>query len=298
LALKAIQKKSIQMINIEAIIYSYKGKQLKDVIDNLIENTDNKIFITVIDQSPLIKDSVFEDRKNIRYRHVIWDSHESPCDMKLNAIHSSASDYILLLGDNTMVKKSWDTELIGFLDNKKAIVSGMGDSHFKIKDNFSFEIESNYSMSPKISNIFNRDFAFGKAEMLKQFEYPRHLKYHGENETVSLLMYCSGIDIYSYCSNLYFLSSESQIEKIYTPFSLVHNYNEFIRLIKHGTSKLINITNHNKRTIKEFIDFHGLDIDKIYELPFEKNDPNYNHDQLAFQAVQGERFIGITRSIR
>jgi hypothetical protein len=76
------------------------------------------------------------------------------------------------------------------------------------------------------------------------------------------------------------------------------NIKEFIRLIKHGNSKLINIANHNKRTIKDFIDFHGLDIDKIYELPFEKNDPNYNHDQLAFQAVQGERFIGITRSIR
>lgn len=286
------------MTSIEAIIYSYKGKQLKDVIDNLIENTDNKIFITVIDQSPLTKDYVFEDRKNIRYRHVVWDSHESPCDMKLNSIQSSASDYILLLGDNVMVKKSWDTELIDFLNDKKAIVSGIGESYFKIKDSFSFEIVSTNSMSRKISNIFNRDFAFGKAETLKQFEYPRHLKYHGENEAVSLLLYCSGVDIYSNASDVYSLISEGQIEKIYTPFSLVHNYNEFIRLIKHGNSSLINISNHNKRTIKEFIDFHRIDVDKIYELPFEKNDPNYNHDQLAFQAVQGERFIGVTRSIR
>lgn len=286
------------MNSIEAIIYSYKGKHLKDVIDNLIKNTDNKIFITVIDQSPLIKDYVFEDKKNIRYRHIVWDSHESPCDFKLNAIQSSASDYIVLISDNVMVKKSWDTELIDFLNDKKAIVSGKGKNSFNIKDSFSFEIVSEDSMSAEISNVFTRDFAFGKAETLKQFEYPRCLKYHGENETVSLLLYCSGVDIYSSSSDLYSLIAESNIENIYTPFSLVHNYNEFIRLIKHGRSNFINIQNHDKRTIKDFIDFHGIEIDKIYELPFEKNDPNYNHDQLAFQAVQGERFVGITRSIR
>jgi hypothetical protein len=286
------------MNSIEAIIYSYKGKQLKDVVENLINNTDNEIFITIIDQSPLIKDYIFKDYKNVKYRHVVWDSHESPCDMKLNAIQSSNSDYVLLVGDNVMVKKSWDTELIGFLDNKKAIVSGKGNTYFKLKDNFSFEIVSEDLMSTQISNVFTRDFAFGKGDILKQFEYPRHLKYYGENETVSILLYCSGIDIYSYCSNLYSKISENIIETIYTPFSLVHNYNEFVRLIKHGNSRFINIQKHNQRTVKDFINFHGIEIDKIYELPFEKNDPKYNHDQLAFQAVQGERFIGITRSIR
>lgn len=286
------------MSNIEAIIYSYKGKHLKEVVDNLIANTENKIFITIIDQSPLIKDYFFKDKKNIKYKHIVWDSHQSPCDFKLNAIQSSVSDYVLLIGDNVMVKKSWDTELINFLNDKKAIVSGKGKNSFKIKDSFSFKIVSEDSMSTEISNVFTRDFAFGKAETLKQFQYPRHLKYHGENETVSLLLYCSGIDIYSYCSDMYSLVAENNIENVYTPFSLVHNYNEFIKLIKYGKSNFIKIQSHDKRTIKDFIDFHGINIDKIYELPFEKNDPNYNHDQLAFQAVQGERFVGITRSIR
>lgn len=112
--------------DIDVIIYSYKGKLVKDVIASVIANAsgNRKINIVLMDQHPLIRAKTFSEFPNIYYNHIFWDLQVSPLSYKKDAVEHSNAEYILMLGDNVLLNKNWDDTLLGFSEVGSSIISG------------------------------------------------------------------------------------------------------------------------------------------------------------------------------
>ena len=151
--------------DIDVIIYSYKGKLLKDVIGSVFANSSGtrNIHLTLIDQNPIVRENLFTEFPNFTYRYIFWDSQKSPLIYKKYAISKSRAKYILILGDNILLNKNWDEELTGFINNKNIIISGnkkisiSQESLFYLNDDYEGgEIEFRHSgikFKPKAGSV-------------------------------------------------------------------------------------------------------------------------------------------------
>ena len=111
---------------IDVVIYSYKGKKLKDTVVNLKEmlSGENDIKIYVADQHPLDRSEMFKSLGVSYYTHIFWDSLRSPCAIKNQAIRNSKAEYVLQLGDSVVLTKDWDKKLLDFIKDKEIVISG------------------------------------------------------------------------------------------------------------------------------------------------------------------------------
>jgi hypothetical protein len=270
---------------IEAVIFSYKNKNLKAVVDNLLNNTKNEIFITVFDKHNLKRDSLFNSssyENKVKYEHTSWDEIIGPAEYKGNLLNSSESKYFLIISDDIFVSKNWDVELINFLKDENAIVSGSGKLQLAQKNLF-FLKQSRFFTNEYTSSYFiDRNFIFGKTESLKNV-YPIEVKYYGEEEKLSLNLFKKRIKIYSAPSDFYQDLGVRTFENLYTTFSLEHNYNLVI-------DSLINAP-------EEFLQLINLNRNNLYRLPYNKDDVSYNPDIFDYQDIDGRKFINITRGI-
>ena len=92
---------------IDGVIFSYKNKNLKACIDQMLLNTKNNIFITVFDKHPLNRKELFSDLKyfqKVDYKHVFWDEIHGPSSYTANTPYNSKSEYFLF--DNIFSKKA------------------------------------------------------------------------------------------------------------------------------------------------------------------------------------------------
>jgi hypothetical protein len=110
---------------IEATIYSYKNKNLLDVVNTLVQNTTNEIIINVYDQHQFDRSTLFQNYYNVIYNHIFWDYQDSPTKYKAITIAETNADYILLLSDDVIVRPGWDVELINFIKDSQVVISGM-----------------------------------------------------------------------------------------------------------------------------------------------------------------------------
>lgn len=284
------------MNDIGVLIYSYKGKQVKETIDSIINNLSNKynIEITLIDQNPINRKEQFSKFFKINYVHIFWDLQLSPCKHKSDFIKFSNSKYNLILGDSIIFSKNWDEILINFIKEKNIIISGntfkkiSNENLFYIKkDNLSID---NFTLT----NFIDRDFIFGSKENLNKVKYPYYLKYNGEEEAFSIELFSKLINIYACPTELYSNISNKNLEVLYSPFSINHNYNEVIDLIKYGKNKYSELLNNN---IKNFSNFHNFDFNKLNKLPFNTNDVEYNPEKLNFNKVDARKFVARTKAI-
>jgi hypothetical protein len=270
---------------IEAVIFSYKNKNLKAVVDNLLNNTKNKIFITIFDRHNLKRDSLFEDSyydNIVEYEHNSWDEIIGPAEYKGNLLNSSQSKYFLIISDDIFVSENWDVQLINFLKDEDSIVSGCGSLQLVQKNLFFLKQSRSFTNEYTASYFVDRNFIFGKTENLKDV-YPIETKYYGEEEKLSLNLFKKKIKIYSAPSDFYQDLGVRTFENLYTTFSLEHNYNLVI-------DSLINAP-------EEFLQLINLKRDNLYKLPYDKNDVSYNPDIFDYQDLDGRKFIDITRQI-
>jgi hypothetical protein len=279
---------------IDVFIYSYKGKNVKEVIDQLNKTAKNILMIEFFDQNPIDRSELFNDVKNLKYRNIMWDSQISPCIYKDRFIKKSKSDYILLLSDNIIFSDGWDERFINFINNE-IIISGSGIT--TISQNDSFSITKNISDSSlfNLTNYINRDFIFGNTGTIKKIQYPYYLKYNGEEEILSISAYCQGIDIYSSPTTIYSKCNQSIMGSVYVPFSLDHFYNEAI-LLFNGKNNFIKLD--NKRTIDEFEQFHKFVFkDNLSKLPYIKDDVLYDPNSINFGNMGGRKFIDKVKKV-
>lgn len=282
---------------INVLIYSYKGRFLKDVLTNLLSNQsgDNDIFISLIDQHPLRREETFAEFK-CRYNHVFWDHIYGPSKYRRAGIKYSQSDYTLILGDNVLLNKDWDKYLVSIAKDN-ILVSGNHSLSIKQKDLFFIQKELEKIDQEKVTQFTDRSLIFASKKVLSKIRYPEYIKYYGEEEGLSLECYTLGIDILAAKTSLYSCILTEQIENIYTPFSLFHNYNEVIELFYTGKNKYVDM-NNRARSVEDFINFHKFNFAVLKKLPFETNDVQYDPEALLFNSVNASKFVARTKSIR
>jgi len=288
----------MMMNDIDIIIYSYKGKLVKDVVSSLMTNSTGKrnINIILLDQHPINRAKTFYEFTNLYYNHVFWDLQVSPLFYKKDMLSRSKSKYVMILGDNVLLNKDWDDELVGFVENNNTVISG--NKNIKISQDSIFYLTKNFSESDNfsITNFIDRDLVFFDRNKLYNFDYPSYLKYNGEEEVLSLDIFTSGNSIYCSPSNIFTKVGVSTIEDLYVPFSINHNYNEAVDLLVHGSNSFIDLSNKIRST-SEFCNFHGIDVSKINKLPFQTNDVSYDPADMNFNSVDARRFVARTKAI-
>jgi hypothetical protein len=276
--------------NIDIIIYSYKGKYTKDIIQKLDEYSN---CVTLIDQHPIDRKQMF-DQVIKKYLHVFWDHQNSPCKYKSTQIKQSESKYLMLLSDNIFLEKNVIDSLIDFVEKNNCIVSGFGKNKISNKDLFSIKQNRENSLDYHLTNFINRDFIIGKVEYFKDIQYPEFIKYNGEEELLSLLFYKNNINIYSAPTNFGVRVGERSIEEIYCPFSIDHKYNEVVKIFKGGTYKNYNFS---KEILENFSNFHNFSFSNLKELPYSNDDVLYDPNELEFLSVDGRKFVEKIRAI-
>lgn len=284
--------------DIDVFVYSYKGKFLKDVLGSLLANSTGKrkINIILVDQHPLYRGKVFSEFSKLQYNHVFWDFQTSPTFYKKDIVERSNAKYIMILGDNVLLSKDWDDTLISFVDLNNCVVSG--NQKVSISQEPVFYLKKIYSESDTFSltNFIDRDFIFFNKNKSKILNYPVYIKYNGEEEALSLNIFTSGTDIYCSPKNTFSKVGISTLEELYTPFSINHNYNQVVQLLKSGLNNFTNLSNR-ARSVEDFCIFHGIDVDQINILPFQTNDVEYDPADMNFNSVDARRFVARTKAI-
>ena len=270
---------------ISCVLFSYKNKNLKRVVDELILNTKNEIFIVVFDKHNLNRKNLFSDsvyKNKVEYKHVVWDEIKSPIDYKKEILHNSNSEYFLSISDDILVSKNWDEESINFLKTTNAVLSGSGKLNLEKKNLFFFKQLREKSLSFNKTNFIDKNFIFCRTSILKGV-YPNNLKYFGEDEMLSLNLFNKNTEIFSLPSGLYKDLLVRSIENSYTTFSLEHNYNLVVEAYKKAP--------------EEFLAACGIDKDALYPLPYAHNDVEYDPDGLSFQDLDARKFVMDIRGI-
>lgn len=278
------------MNDLDVIIYSYKGKYVKEVIKNVKEYSSN---IFLIDQHPIDRKEIFRDDVT-EYRHVFWDWQISPCFHKKEYIYKSKSKYLLILSDNIILNKNWYHEFISFIKDN-IVLSGAGKLKL-VNNKFFLNKEITDSSEYSLTNFINRDFIFCNKDVFDKVEYPEFIKYNGEEEVLSLMMYGSGYSIHSVPSNLISNIGDKNLESIYVPFSKNHKYNSALNFIKMGRCQELK-TEIDQKILNNFHLFHEGKINNIKPLPFIDDDVLYNPNSLNFLKVNGRKFTEKTRAI-
>jgi hypothetical protein len=280
------------------MIYSYKGKLLKDIASSIVSNSSGKhqVNIVVIDQHPINRAKTFLDIEKCFYNHIFWDWQNSPTQYKRDVIEGSTSDYILLLSDNIMLCDSWDDILVESVRDKNIVISGNKKIKLSQKSIFYLDKNTEESSNFELTNFIDRSLVFFSKKLYKGFSYPSYVKYNGEEECLSLDLFTSGIDIYSCPTSTYSKIGESTLEELYVPFSINHNYNEAVELLHTGSNTFLD-TSNRPRSIKDFSEFHGIDFLDVKMLPFQTNDVSYDPMMMNFNSVDARRFVARTKAI-
>lgn len=272
---------------INAVMYSYKGKETERVIRNLFETAlDDDLHLTLIDQHPLTRQSKLEDLNNFEYAHQFWDKLDSPCKLKnkiISASHFDHAEYILVVSDDILTAPGWDRQMKQVADSQ-TVVSGFGSVTVSQPDKYLLEASYSHSDEFTESNYIDRNFIFATRKAFSRLEYPIHLKYRGENETLSAQAFCRGLSVVSAPSNL--LTQDlayRTIENLYVPFAIEHQYNEAIQLIKDECDS--------------WLSYHGISLDDLVPVPYQINDVAYDPYKLKMVDMGGERFFAQTRAI-
>jgi hypothetical protein len=276
---------------IEVILYSYKNKNLRTVVDSIINNTIDDVLVHVYDQHPIDRSTLFTD---VNYNHIFWDKIDSPCELKGSLLHQAIATHVLLVSDDVVLSPSWDVTVKEFIDNRNIVVSGAGVAGINRLDQFSINPIYQNTNDFYLSQYAVREFVFASRDVWNKFSYPYQLKYNGEQEMLSLNIFRSGTDIYSAPTRLYTDLKARTIEKLYVPFSKDHRYNDIIdEFYRHDRDEYLEYS----RWKIEFLKFHNIYEDKLKKLPYQNDDVFYRPEQLAFQDIDARKFISKTKAV-
>lgn len=275
------------MIEINVVLYSYKSPHLLETIKRLLSSTTMSLNINVMDQHPLNRHEKFKEFLNVNYIHKFWDNINSPTDFKHeNILDDSKVDakYTLVISDDTMLSDGWAEKCLEFLNgNERIIISGQGDRKAKRFDHYFLSWDETPSSLFSLTNFADRNFIFGHTKTFREVGYPTDVKYLGEEEKLSLMMYEKDIPIYSAPSETYTDLNIRTVENLYCPFSKEHNYNTLI-------DKL------NTDIGADWLSFLCIDSSPI-KLFYQVDDVEYDPNALKMVDLGGERYIANTKAI-
>lgn len=282
--------------DINIFIYSYKGKHLKDVVQQIIDNSSKNysIGIGIFDQHPLDRRETFE-KLGVGYKHIFWDWLTNHSELRASNAMWSASKYFLLLSDNVMLSKNWDKKLIEACKPGQ-VISGNHELSISAKNLFYIKKEKTSTEEVTRTDFIDRDLIFGHKETMSALNYPSYLKYNGVEEVLSLDLFTRNVPIFAMPSDFYTLAGEPTMENLYVPFSLNHNYNEAIKLFKNGQNCCSSILGRNL-TVDDFSNRHNFNFKELNPLPFETNDVSYDPEKLNFNQIDARRYTATTKAV-
>ena len=282
--------------DINIFIYSYKGKYLKDVVQQIIDNASKKysIGIGIYDQHPLDRKKTFE-KLGVGYKHLFWDWLTNHSALRASNAMWSSSKYFLLLSDNVMLSQNWDELLIENYEPGQ-IISGNHQVSISAKNLFYIQ-KDKAPITEKIRTDFiDRDLIFGDKKTMAALNYPSYLKYNGVEEVLSLDLFTRNIPIIAMPSDLYTLAGKPTMENLYVPFSLNHNYNEAIQMLKTGHNCCGSILGRDLN-VEDFCNRHNFNFKGLEPLPFETNDVQYDPEKLNFNQIDARRYTATTKAV-
>lgn len=281
---------------ISIILVGYKDKNLYSAAVHLKEVTLSDNFIHVFDQHPVMHSKEFSEIANCHYEHGLWDDMYGPAYRRATKVFdtSGQADYVCIISPDVELRHGWDLELISRIKDSKIVFSGSGAVSVKQKDLFSIGVEYSSADSYSLTQIVDRNFIFATTDAFSQVVMPDFLKYSGENEYLSLAFLSAGYSIMSVPSQMYSDSKERSVENTYHTFSLEHNYNTVIDLLKGKDIHRYKITTDG---LNEFLGFHQIDVSKIHHLPYNSNDVLYDPYDLQMHKIDARRFITGTKAI-
>jgi hypothetical protein len=270
-------------------IYSYKDSELVNSVDKLLENLSgsNSVDIYVDDQNNLTRYEKFLKHKDVFYNPVWWDSLPSPLSYRASCLETKKQegyDYFLFITRSTILNKDWDKDLIKSLP-QSAVFSGQGSVECKIENNFYIRKDRSESSIIVNTGMIDQSFVFGRFDDLQKIEIPYKLKYFGIEEYMSMAFLNNDVDIYSLPSGFYFQHPDNLVIKDYVPFSLNHNYNDVIDMIKGNQTSVLRYESPDK-----FLNKNHIDPQSLYRLPFDFNDIEYDRFS-ELDLVGGVRYI-------
>ena len=279
------------------VISAYKDKDLFKKVSEIELATSTPSYFKIVDQHPIDHISDFAEKDNCSYKHRLWDDMKGPAYYRYIDLldYLDLHEYVCIISPDIELSQDWDIEALDFLkDNENAILSGSGNVSVFQKDLFSIEASYTDSKHFGIAQYVNRNFILTRSENFKQIVFPLFLKYYGESEYLTVSFLSKGKEIYTMPSSLYKDSGYRSIEKNYHTFSLEHNYNLVVDILKGNGGEYFRIS---QTAIKRFLSFHGIDASKIYPLPYQTNDVNYDPYDLKMHDVDSRRFLSVVKAV-
>lgn len=278
---------------IAVILYSFQNKEIVSYVENIINSSsgENDITVYVVDQNNINRKETFTNTFNssVKYLFVSWDTIKSPIWYKEKFAEKSSAEYLLHLGDRVSLCNGWDKILLENYINDNIVFSGNSLRKIFLSNGYfldTYKIEENHVFQK--THSLDRNFIFSKRDNLVKIGYPTYLKYYGEQEAHTALLYDKNYEIYIVPEEIYADKTEKLDRLEYVPFSLTHNYNIFVdKYLKRINSFLNNIS-------EKFIE-KGTFIKKI---PFENNDVEYDQNKSEIDKIGGDRYLNAIKEIR
>ena len=248
-------------------IHSYKNKNLKSIVDNIIEKSSGNLTLRffIYDQSNINKEKDFYNNHNTEYNHIRWDDHVGVPHYRYKFLKTNY-DYFLEVSEHIELIDNWDIILTNFLKSKNnLIVSGKGKTNLSI-NNFLINKNEELSNNFYLNNWIDMNFIFLDKKYIKFFSILNNLKYYGQDILLSVELMTNNIDIYSCPSNFYLTSKVNNLEDSFCSYDLYHNYNKSINYLKKNKNKLNN-----------FEKYKNVDILNINYLPFDNIGVSYKN---------------------
>lgn len=214
-------------------IHSYKNKNLKLIVDNIIKKSSGNLTLRffIYDQSNISKEKDFYNNHNTNYNHVRWDDHVGVPHYRYMFLKTNY-DYFLEVSEHMELIDSWDMVLINFLKSKNnLIISGKGKTNLSI-NNFLINKNEEPSNNFYLNNWIDMNFIFLDKRYIKFFSILNNLKYYGQDILLSVELMANNIEIYSCPSNFYLTSKVNNLEDSFCSYDLYHNYNKSISYLK------------------------------------------------------------------
>jgi hypothetical protein len=215
-------------IDITICSVAYRDKRIVETVSQAVKLADSPQSLSL---ALLIQDSYHHDiisepkikHKNIQYRP--WCDFDGFAAHRQELVRSVNSEsYILFVNPGTEFVQSWDTQI-------------------------SKLIEANPNSAISLDNdVFSLSGTIIKKGLLAKIHYPDYLKSFGEEEVLSISLFCAEVPIRS--GMLSILKPEQLKDWDYVPFSLSHNYHEAVSLYTSGE----NSYTHLRDNYKEYAD--------------------------------------------
>jgi hypothetical protein len=253
-------------LKITICCFAYRDKSIIETLQNAINLSDNpeNIFIFTTIQNSYHYEIPF--KKTIGDLHINyfnWHNFDGFVDHRKNMINGIANDsYILFINPGTEFNKSWDTKLINFAKNNPNTVLSINN------------------------DIFDLSGAFIQKNILNKIDYPTYLKHYGEQEDISIKLYCSDVLIVAGISKI--ITPKQLRNWDYVPFSISHQYDQVEKLYKTGSNIYCSINEKYQEYASKY------PIKQIFD---QLNDPPYKFVDLNLVRTPYEVFNNYTNSI-